>query len=57
MCGITFEKGGQINEIPDICPYKGQTANKTMDVLEKAGITCEEIRDKDTRKQESPAKR
>jgi len=29
---------------------KGRLANKTMDVLEKAGITCEEIRDKDTRK-------
>ena len=24
---------------------KGRLANKTMDVLEKAGITCEEIRD------------
>ena len=29
---------------------KGRLANKTMDVLEKAGITWEEIRDKDTRK-------
>ena len=29
---------------------KGRLANKTMDVLEKAGITCEEILDNDTRK-------
>ena len=42
MCGITFEKGGQIShEIPD---------NKTMEMFEKAGITCEEMKDKDSRK-------
>ncbi len=29
---------------------KGRLANQTMDLLEKSGITCEEIRDKDTRK-------
>ena len=29
---------------------QGRLANQTMDVLEKAGLTCEEIRDKDTRK-------
>ena len=29
---------------------KGRLANKTMDLFEKIGITCEEIRDKDTRK-------
>ena len=46
MCGITFEKGGQIShEIPDSCP-----ANKTMEMFEKAGITCEEMKDKDSRK-------
>jgi ATP phosphoribosyltransferase len=29
---------------------KGRLASKTMDLFEKIGITCEEIRDKDTRK-------
>ena len=29
---------------------KGRLANKTMDLLERIGITCPEIRDKDTRK-------
>lgn len=29
---------------------KGRIAKKTMDLLEKVGITCEEIHDKDTRK-------
>ena len=29
---------------------KGRLANKTMDMLEKIGITCEEMRDKDSRK-------
>lgn len=29
---------------------KGRLANKTMDLFEQIGITCEEIRDKDTRK-------
>ena len=29
---------------------KGRLANKTMDLLEKIGITCEEMKDKDTRK-------
>ena len=29
---------------------KGRLANKTMDLFEKIGITCEEIRDKETRK-------
>ncbi len=29
---------------------KGRLADKTMEMLEKAGITCEEMRDKDTRK-------
>ncbi len=29
---------------------KGRLANKTLDLMEKIGITCEEIRDKDTRK-------
>ena len=29
---------------------KGRMANKTMDLFEKIGITCEEIRDKNTRK-------
>jgi len=29
---------------------KGRLANKTMDLFEKIGITCDEIRDKDTRK-------
>lgn len=51
MCGITFEKGGQIShEIPDSCPDKGRLANKTMEMFEKAGITCEEMKDKDSRK-------
>lgn len=49
MCGITFEKGGQIShEIPDSCPDKGRLANKTMEMFEKAGITCEEMKDKDS---------
>lgn len=51
MCGITFEKGGQIShEIPDSCPDKRQTCQKTMEMFEKAGITCEEMKDKDSRK-------
>jgi ATP phosphoribosyltransferase len=29
---------------------KGRLASKTMDLFEKIGITCDEIRDKDTRK-------
>ena len=29
---------------------KGRLANKTMDIFEKAGITCEEMKDKDSRK-------
>ena len=29
---------------------KGRLANQTMDLLEQAGITCEALRDKDTRK-------
>ncbi|MFR5916228.1 MAG: ATP phosphoribosyltransferase [Blautia wexlerae] len=29
---------------------KGRLANKTMDMFEKIGITCEEMKDKDTRK-------
>ena len=29
---------------------KGRLANQTLDLFEKIGITCEEIRDKDTRK-------
>ncbi|MBQ1310430.1 MAG: ATP phosphoribosyltransferase [Blautia sp.] len=29
---------------------KGRLAQKTLDLLEKTGITCEEMRDKDTRK-------
>ena len=51
MCGITFEKGGQIShEIPDSCPDQSRLANKTMEMFEKAGITCEEMKDKDSRK-------
>ncbi len=29
---------------------KGRLANKTLEMLEKTGITCEEMKDKDTRK-------
>ena len=29
---------------------KGRLANKTMELLESIGITCEEIKDKNTRK-------
>lgn len=29
---------------------KGRLADKTMDILERAGITCDKIKDKDTRK-------
>ena len=29
---------------------KGRLANKTMEILEKIGITCEEMKDKDSRK-------
>lgn len=29
---------------------KGRLANKTMEMFEKAGITCEEMKDKDSRK-------
>ena len=29
---------------------KGRLANKTMEMFEKAGITCEELKDKDSRK-------
>ena len=28
---------------------KGRLANKTLDMFEKIGITCEEMRDKDSR--------
>ena len=28
---------------------KGRLANKTLEMFEKIGITCEEIRDKETR--------
>ena len=29
---------------------KGRLASKTLDMFEKIGITCEEMRDKDSRK-------
>ncbi len=29
---------------------KGRLANKTMELLEEIGITCEEMKDKDSRK-------
>ena len=29
---------------------KGRLANKTMELFEKIGITCEEMKDKDSRK-------
>ena len=29
---------------------KGRLANKTLEMFEKIGITCEEMKDKDTRK-------
>ena len=29
---------------------KGRLANKTLELLEKIGITCEEIKDKNSRK-------
>ena len=29
---------------------KGRLADKTLDMLEKSGITCEEMKDKDSRK-------
>ena len=29
---------------------KGRLANKSLDLFEKIGITCEEMKDKDTRK-------
>ena len=29
---------------------KGRLANKTLDLLEQIGITCEEMKDKNTRK-------
>lgn len=29
---------------------KGRLANKTMELLEKIGITCEEMKDKDSRR-------
>ena len=29
---------------------KGRLAQKTLDIFEKVGITCEEIRDKNSRK-------
>ncbi len=37
-------------EIFDICPYKGRLAGKTMKMLESLGITCEEMKEKDSRK-------
>ena len=30
---------------------KGRLANKTMEMFEKAGITCEEMKDKESRTQ------
>ena len=51
MCGITFEKGGQISmRYLTVALTKGRLANKTMEMFEKAGITCEEMKDKDSRK-------
>ena len=29
---------------------KGRLANKTLELLERLGITCEEMKDKDSRK-------
>jgi len=38
------------NEYLTFALTKGRLANKTLELLEKIGITCEEMKDKDTRK-------
>ena len=38
------------NEYLTFALTKGRLADKTLSILEKAGITCEEMKDKDTRK-------
>ena len=43
-------KGANRNEYLTFALTKGRLANKTLELLEKLGITCEEIKDKDTRK-------
>lgn len=45
------EKGGAgIMRYLTFALTKGRLANKTLDMFEKIGITCEEMRDKDSRK-------
>lgn len=46
-----IEKQNETNdEYLTIALTKGRLANKTMELLEAIGITCEELKDKDTRK-------
>lgn len=44
------QRRSRTDEISYICPHKGRLASKTLDMFEKIGITCEEMRDKDSRK-------
>ncbi len=42
---ITENKNGR-TKIFNICLTKGRLANQTLDMFEKIGITCEEMKDK-----------
>ena len=44
------DKGTKENEYLTIALTKGRLADKTLELLEKAGVTCEKMKDKDTRK-------
>lgn len=44
------DKGTKENEYLTFALTKGRLADKTLELLEKAGVTCEKMKDKDTRK-------
>lgn len=46
----TKKKNGNTDEYLTFALTKGRLADKTLALLEKCGITCEEMKDKDTRK-------
>ena len=45
-----MEKHNGRKKIPDVCFGKRTSCKKTLELFEKIGITCEEIKDPDTRK-------
>mgnify|MGYP000314379807 FL=1 len=48
--GYEFDDRSFLYEISDICLGKGRLANQTLELFEKIGITCEEMKDKNSRK-------